>query len=121
MRRKRVLVVDDDAEVRSSVADVLEEEGFDVQTAENGLHGLRVLAGGPQPDVILLDLMMPGMDGWGFMGELRRSPQLERIPVVVFSAHGDPRAVAAQLQAAGHLRKPLRLDELVQAIERCAP
>ena len=117
---KRVLVVDDDAEIRSAVAGVLEDEGFEVQAAENGDDALRVLGAGEVVDLILLDMMMPGMDGWTFMAERRKSPGLAAIPVVIFSAYGNPRQVAAELNAAGHLRKPVHASELVKAVERCA-
>jgi two-component system, chemotaxis family, chemotaxis protein CheY len=117
MSRKRVLLVEDDDEIRSSVADVLDIEGFDVQTAANGLDALRRLENGASPDMILLDMMMPVMDGWQFMEELRKLHKSIQRPVVIFSAYGNPQGMAEELDAAGYLRKPFSVDELVAAIQ----
>lgn len=117
MSRNKVLVVEDDDEIRTSVADVLDIEGFDVQTAKNGLDALRQLQGGSLPDMILLDMMMPVMDGWQFMEELRKMNQSAQKPVVIFSAYGNPEGMAAELDVAGYLRKPFSVDELLAAVQ----
>jgi len=83
--RATVLVVDDDADLREALADVLQESGYDVLTAEHGKAALAVLEG-TLPDVILLDLMMPVMDGPTFAVERKKNPRAAGIPVVLFSA-----------------------------------
>lgn len=115
-----VLVVDDDVDVRDTVADALEDDGYVVLRATNGQDALLQLEGGARPHLILLDLMMPEMDGWTFRAEQRRVPELAAIPVVVFTAHANPREAADQLGAAGALRKPLRLGELLAAVAQHA-
>ena len=114
-----ILIVDDDLAIRREVAEILGEEGIEVLSASNGAEGLRLLrAMRVPPSLILLDLVMPGTDGW----ELRRAqledPVLARIPVLVFSSFdGGPREVV-ELGAAGHLTKPFTIAELMAAIAR---
>ena len=120
--KRSILLVDDDADVRESVAEVLEEDGYRVTAASNGKEALRLLRDGNlRPDLILLDIMMPEMDGWAFRGEQQKDPRIASIPVVVFTAHGAPRDIAKQLDAAGFLKKPLSLDELLSTIDRVPP
>ena len=114
-----ILVVDDDLGIRREVAEILGEEGIEVLTASNGAEGLRLLrASRAPPSLILLDLVMPGTDGW----ELRRAqladPLLARIPVLVFSSFDSGPRHAAELGAAGHLTKPFTIAELLAAIAR---
>jgi two-component system response regulator MprA len=119
MRSGSILLVDDDADLRDSLEDALRAEGYEVSTAVNGkdaLHLLREVS--VRPDLILLDIMMPEMDGWAFRGEQRKDPCLAWIPVIVFTAYGSPRDIASQLGAVGFLKKPLRLHELLSAIAR---
>jgi CheY-like chemotaxis protein len=71
-----------------------------------------------RPDLILLDIMMPDMDGRTFRTEQRKDPEIASIPILVFTAYGSPKDVAQQLQAAGFLNKPLRLSELLSAVSR---
>lgn len=114
-----ILLVDDDADVRESVSEALEEEGYRVANASNGREALRLLKDdGVRPDLILLDIMMPEMDGWAFRAEQLKDPGLAAIPVIVFTAYGAPRDIARQLDAAGALKKPLRLEELLSTIDR---
>jgi CheY-like chemotaxis protein len=82
------LVVDDDVHIRESLSEYLQEEGFDVRSASHGLEALEVARRGPRPDVIVLDLLMPVMDGWDFRAAQLASPDLADIPVVVISAAG---------------------------------
>jgi two-component system response regulator MprA len=116
---RSILLVDDDADIRESVRDVLVAEGHEVNTAVHGREALRLLREHElRPDLILLDLMMPEMDGWTFRAEQRKDGRLASIPVVVFTAHATPATVAKQLDALGYLRKPLWLDDLLAVIDR---
>jgi CheY-like chemotaxis protein len=115
--RRLVLVVDDDIDVREVVADVLVAEGYGVVTAADGREALDWLRGAPEvPCLILLDLMMPRMDGTEFRREQLRDPALREIPVVVLSAGASVVAAASSLRAAAHLRKPMPLDELLRIV-----
>lgn len=116
-----IMIVDDDADIRGAVAEALEDAGFQVTTAANGEEALALLLRGPRPRVILLDMMMPVMDGWAFRAAQQRLPdEIASIPVIVFTAYGTPRETAAQLGARGFLKKPLRLEELLGVIRRSA-
>lgn len=117
-----ILVVDDDPDIREIVADILVDEGYDARGAENGQQALRMLReGGLRPDLILLDMMMPELDGWGFCAEQQRSRDLATIPVVLFTAHELPGHAAEQMQVAGFLKKPVRLAQLLDAVRRHCP
>lgn len=119
--RPLVLVVDDDADIREAVADVLTDEGYPVEMASNGREALDSLSSGEfKPNLILLDLMMPELDGWGLMSELEKRPGLSEIPIIVFSAQGVPPDTIARLRVCGFLRKPLRLQDLLDLVGRCA-
>jgi CheY-like chemotaxis protein len=115
---KTILVVEDDTATREALALVLSGQGFSVLTAANGQEALGHLHGKPRPDLILLDLMMPVMDGWQFRREQIRDPALATIPVVVLSADGNVQQKAASLHAAGYLQKPVDVSNLVEAIQR---
>jgi CheY-like chemotaxis protein len=114
---RRVLVVDDDPDLREMMAQLLALEGFDASTAANGRDALDRLDAGPIPQVILLDLMMPVMDGQAFRAEQRADPALASIPVVVVSAYRDVERYADEL-AAECLAKPVRLDTLLATARR---
>jgi CheY-like chemotaxis protein len=82
-----ILLVEDDRAIREALTDGLQAEGFDVVTASNGLEALRWLRGGTaRPSVVLLDIMMPVMDGYGFLAERRKDPALSSIPVAIVTA-----------------------------------
>jgi CheY-like chemotaxis protein len=117
---KRVLIAEDDREIRESVAELLESEGYEVIPAENGRRALEVLrAGGEQPGLILLDLMMPELDGFQFRAEQRKDPSLAGIPVLLMSAGGDLAAKAGQLGAAGYLKKPfIDIESILETVAR---
>jgi len=118
---KKVMLVDDDADVRESVTEVLEDEGYTLATARNGREAIELLrspASTTMPCLILLDLMMPVMNGLEFRREQMRDAELASIPVLVFSADGNADGKASALRVAGCLRKPVRLDEVLDAIAR---
>lgn len=113
--RRRVLVVDDDATIREALAIVLAEEGYEVRAAEDGRAALEVLRDW-RPDVILLDLMMPVMDGWTFRQEQRRLENAADVPVIVLSGARDARASAEQVGAVAAIAKPFDLDVLLARV-----
>ncbi len=115
---KHILIVEDDPDVAQSVAEVLEVSGYCTAIAANGREALDHLQTNSHPDLILLDMMMPVMDGWEFRKEQRKLPALDSIPVVVVTADGDARGKAAAIQAAGHVRKPVTIDSLLNEVER---
>lgn len=119
--RRRVLLVDDDAEIRGVVRIILETEGYVVATAADGAEALQHLRAGARPGLILLDLRMPGMDGRTFRELQRADPQLAAIPVVVFSGDRDAPRVAGTF-GTECLLKPVDLDRLLGVVERyCGP
>lgn len=111
----RILVVDDEPDIRATVQAILETEGYDVGLAANGADALAAVEREP-PDLILLDMRMPVLDGWGFAAELRRRGH--RVPVVVMTAARDAARWASDIAAAGFVAKPFRYDDLVTAVER---
>lgn len=113
-----LLVVEDDGDYRTTVCEVLEEEGYRVQGAAHGGEALALMRAGSIPALILLDLLMPVMNGWAFMAELRKDPQLASIPVVVISEAGE-RVLSSAPVSAGYLAKPASRERLVQTISRC--
>jgi len=119
---RNVLVVDDDAALRNTLVEILEEEGYRATSASNGMEALELLrTSTARPRVILLDMMMPVMDGWAFRAEQRRDPLLSEIPVVIFSAQGNVKDMASQVSASAYLKKPLLLKEVLEMIEKfCA-
>ena len=102
LRRGYVLVVDDDPGNRTILRRTIESCGFDVREAQEGREALSIIAGST-PDPILLDLNMPGMDGFEFMDELHRSPQDARIPVIVITAKDLSQESVAGLPAASRM------------------
>lgn len=124
MRRiKSVLVVDDDDAIRDMVAETLQYEGYAVEVAENGAEALERLRQ-KQPDAIVLDLMMPVMDGWQFVEALRELDARAEVPIVVMSAAHQLHETADRLLAKGVravLAKPFDLDALIGVIERYVP
>jgi signal transduction histidine kinase/CheY-like chemotaxis protein len=118
-RGKTILMVDDDADIRHALRPIIEREGYSLVEAENGVAALEKLRRDTRPDLILLDLEMPVMDGWGFLAERERDPALRAIPVIVISAHRD---VARRVSAAraSYFQKPFRPESLVETIDRLA-
>lgn len=113
--RGNILVIDDDDDTRTCLMAVLEAEGYDVRGASNGLDGLAILRSAYTPDLVLLDLMMPVMSGWDLLEELKKVPKLTDLPVVVFTAAGDPLPKQAIL-AKPIVRKPIEIDLLLRMV-----
>ena len=117
-----VLIVDDDADIRASVRLALEIEGYAIAVAADGSVAWRWLHAEPTPRLILLDLMMPVMDGTEFLRLLRRDPELRALPVVLVTAFGaTSRAADLAAETQGCLAKPIELDELIETVSRHCP
>jgi len=115
MPKAPILVIDDDQAIRTTIADLLEAEGYPVATAVNGADGLVVLDQ-VKPALVLLDMRMPVLDGWGFARTLH-----ERgisVPIVVLTAAQDARRWAREINAADVVAKPFDLIDLLDAVER---
>lgn len=110
-----VLIVEDDRDTREMLGRFLELEGYDVDTAENGQSALATLRSGSNACVILLDLMMPVMDGWQFRHAQQQDPKLSGIPVVVVTAAGSREGIP-KIEADAWVPKPVDLDVLLTAI-----
>jgi CheY-like chemotaxis protein len=118
MTRPLVLLVEDDRDIREALAETLEDEGFNVITASNGLEALKVIRGLPtHPAVVLLDLMMPVLDGYGFLAERRKDAALASIPVAVVTASQgvDRRQVDA---GTAIIPKPIDVPRLVSLLDQ---
>ena len=117
VERKRVLVIDDDIPLRGMLAAALRQAGFQVLLAGDGAEGHRALTL-HKPDVILLDLAMPNVNGWDFLQKLKETGHLGNVPVIVVSAHVrvEPQALL-QMGVAAILPKPFNLPELIDLIE----
>ena len=114
---RKVLVIDDDDDLCDTLRELLEEHGHAVACASNGRQALDLLhAASPLPDVILLDLMMPVMNGWDFRGVQKRDPALASIPVVVITATGSARERVGLMGVEEILLKPIHLDQLLAVI-----
>lgn len=117
---RRILVVEDDVDMRETLLEALSAAGYAVTVARDGREALEKLAAGPAPSLILADLMMPVMTGWELDAALAADPALASIPVIFASAAGSPPDPRPP-RASAYLRKPVQLQELVATIERlCA-
>jgi CheY-like chemotaxis protein len=114
-----VLVVDDDAEIRQALVDILEDEHYTVRAAANGKEALEIVSHGPCPDVILLDVMMPVMDGWHFLSARLAHPRLVEVPIIIISAGIEAERDARKAGVVEVARKPLHVDDLIRRIEDC--
>ena len=119
--KKRVLVIDDDLPLRGMLAAALRKHGFQVLLAGDGAEGQRAMTI-HHPDVVLLDLAMPNVNGWDFLQRLRETGHLGRTPIIVVSAHlrVDPQAVL-QMGVSAILPKPFNLPDLINLIEHLSP
>src|ERR1700694_4652871 len=116
----QILVVDDDDAIRGLVSEVLRDDGYDVREATNGIEALEQVRQ-QRPDLIVLDLMMPVMDGWAFVEEGRRKACCSEVPIVVTSASHDLPRTAERLRRYGVrtcLAKPFDVEGLLALVER---
>lgn len=117
-----VLLVEDDRDVSDSIREVLEDAGYAVEQAATGEEALARMAGASRPpSIILLDLMMPVMDGWEFRKVQRNHPSWSRIPVVVISADTAVARKAVKLGAVAYLRKPVTIRALLDVLAQVPP
>src|SRR5687768_390333 len=113
-RSKRVLVVDDDLGIRDLLSTLLEDEGYDVDTATDGLEGLQHAAS-THPDVVILDFMMPRCDGPAFAARYRREPN--HAPIILLTASHHVKERCKQVGADGCIGKPFDIDKLLKVVE----
>ena len=115
---KRVIVVDDDKEIREIVTFVLKRNGFEVAVASNGQQ-LQQLLAEKLPDLIILDVMMPGQDGYQIFNTLRNDAQTQQIPVMIMTAHTENiyERISVDLGAAEHVTKPFHPLDLAEKVK----
>jgi CheY-like chemotaxis protein len=121
MKCKSILVIEDDKDIRETLVQVLEVEGYPVHSAANGAEAILALEKIPGPCLILLDLMMPTMNGWQFLEKQRQDAVFASLPVVVISALpantalGDRHAID---HAVGYIKKPVGLNSLMEIVRQ---
>jgi CheY-like chemotaxis protein len=115
-----ILLVEDELQIREVIEAVLQAEGYQVVCAVNGTDALAILRGGLRPCIIILDLMMPVMDGWQFRGAQLEDPELLKIPTVVYSAVGNVSEAVEELNVAGGFEKG-DFAEMLRFVEQFCP
>ena len=114
----KILVIEDEPNLRKVIRANLIASGYEVSTASNGEDGLK-LAQNDTPDLILLDIKMPGMSGWNVLTALRNSPRCQRVPLIIVTAFlGQNEAVRAHEMGAGYITKPFAVGELLSEIKQ---
>lgn len=117
-----IAIVEDDSDVREALEEVLNEEGYETCGFSGGEEALRAMATmAPLPRLILLDLMMPKMNGWQFRDAQHNTPGVSTIPTVILSADANVSQNLQALGAAGYLRKPIHIQTLLELVERFCP
>ncbi|MGZ3688086.1 MAG: response regulator [Bdellovibrionota bacterium] len=111
-----ILVIEDDAPIREMLKSVLELEGYQVETANNGKQGIAAISAEVPPQVILLDMMMPVSSGWDVLDFLRANAETAKVPVVIVSAYSE---VAKSVRPNAFVPKPVQLKSLLGALEQC--
>ena len=119
-RKRVVLVVEDDRDVLDALAMTLEETDYKVLRAHNGVEALRQLERHPC-DLILLDLMMPVMNGWDFRSKQKEMPSIARIPVLLMSAGAHLSTASGELDAVGYVTKPVDVSDLLDIVRQHCP
>ena len=116
-KKKSILIIEDDPDILLALKTFLEVEGYAVRTAENGFEALKLLNDGEMPNLILLDMKMPVMNGWQFAIEfLAKHDHLS--PIVVMTAAADAKQRAKDIDAIGWVSKPFELDELMKVVRK---
>jgi CheY-like chemotaxis protein len=118
----QVLIVEDDTDIRESLIEYLADHGYNVAGAAHGREALELLrTSATKPGLIVLDLMMPVMDGRAFREMQLQMPELADIPVLIISAYREVAEIAEQLRPVGYLKKPLKLSTLLRVVEKYCP
>lgn len=122
MAAKLILIIEDDTDIRDAFSEILGSlSGHQLLLAENGKVALEILRNTPElPDLILLDVLMPVMDGFAFRSEQLADNRLKEIPIVVLSASHRITDLAVKMQANAYLKKPISMDEFLEVIDRVA-
>ena len=120
---KRILTVDDSRTMRDMLRLALTGAGHEVIQAEDGIAGVETLAASGGVDVIITDINMPRMDGYGFITEVRRDPVNRATPILVLTTESDPakKQRARDAGATGWIVKPFDSAKLLAAVNRVAP
>lgn len=113
---KRILVIEDDTSIRELLVELLESEGYSVASAVNGLEGLKYLRSEKIPDLILIDLMMPVMDGYSFRTEQLKDVEWSKIPTVVMSAEANAKEKMKNFKITAFLSKPVELETILKTV-----
>ena len=120
-RKKKVLVVDDESPIAEMISEFCESFGYETRIMTNG-ESVLAAAETFQPDIITLDIMMPGMSGMDVLKELKMNPQTQNIPVLIISAMSDEDQVKSLLnESHGILAKPLKIKKLKSALDKILP
>ena len=114
-----ILVVEDNAITREGLGAILREAGYTVVLTAHGGEALAYLHGNPSPDLILLDMLMPVLDGWHFLNELKRPPSASVVPILITTSTVLSREWALSHGCCGFLRKPIEPESLLAEIRRC--
>lgn len=117
---KRVLIIDDDEFGRQTLSSILDAVGFGVEQAAGGAEALQRLTRPPLPDLILLDLIMPEVDGWQVIDRLAKEPRLAAIPLIVVTADDSGVILTGTAPVVGQFKKPLNVDALLALMRRHA-
>jgi CheY-like chemotaxis protein len=117
---KKILVVEDDTPIRELLVELFESEGYKVYSATNGQEGLKALKTQGLPDLILIDLMMPVMDGYTFRAEQLKIPEWSRIPTIVMSAEANAKEKMKNFNISAFLSKPVELETILRTVTRFA-
>lgn len=118
---KKILIVEDSMDIQIPLRQLFEVEGYIVDFATNGLEALDVLKSGSDlPAIILLDIMMPVMDGFEFRNQQIADPRISHIPVIIMSADANIKAKQSKIGAKHYLRKPINIDDLLDVVKKFA-
>jgi DNA-binding response OmpR family regulator len=116
----RILIIEDDPSVRTLLSKSLEAKGYAVQTADDGLEGLKAIESGEQHDLIIVDVMMPRLDGMTFVKAIKEHRSTKPIPVIFLTAKNDPKSMieGINLGARFYVTKPFQMDELLAKVRK---
>ena len=116
---KTILLIEDEKNVRQMVHRMLKKSGYEVKEGVDGLDGLRILEG-VTPDLIIVDVMMPNLDGLTFTKALKNRPETRAIPVIFLTARGDPKSMIEGINvgAKSYVTKPFQMDDLLTKVAK---